>query len=92
MIQPFVHKRDIGIEPNGGGGESGLIGRPSGTYLRDDAASAFVRKIGIVGAVFDATSTTRYDCTTRTTTGSSAIGQVSVAGNATSRLLVNHRR
>jgi hypothetical protein len=41
MIQPFVHKRDIGIEPNGGGGESGLIGRPSGTYLRDDAATHF---------------------------------------------------
>jgi hypothetical protein len=41
MIQPFVHKRDIGIEPNGGVGESGLIGRPSGTYLRDDAATHF---------------------------------------------------
>jgi hypothetical protein len=46
MIQPSVHKRDIGIEPHGCGGELGLIGRPSGTYLRDDAA-----KIGIVGAV-----------------------------------------
>jgi type II secretory pathway component PulM len=50
MIQPLVHKRDIGIEPNGCGGESGLIERPLGTYLRDDAARHF-RKIGIVGAV-----------------------------------------
>jgi hypothetical protein len=41
MIQPSVHKRDIGIEPHGCGGELGLIGRPSGTYLRDDAATHF---------------------------------------------------
>ena len=41
MIQPSVHKRDIGIKPHGCGGRLGLIGRPSGTYLRDDAATHF---------------------------------------------------
>jgi hypothetical protein len=34
MIQASVHKRDIGNEPHGCGGELGLIGRRSGTYLR----------------------------------------------------------
>jgi len=48
MIQPSVHKRDIGIEPYGCGGELGLIGRPSGTYLRDDAATHFLERSALL--------------------------------------------